>query len=123
MITIVNDHPISPVHLNKLCQAWFGTFVKIVVDIEQNIIAVGGELHADAEAKLLEQGSKQCNIWGANYYPYKQSAEKRLEYTALINIRPGADNPGMEIMSAEIRLKVKTLAEQLLLKPDDKLTL
>lgn len=120
MITILKDNPISQENLTLLCQAWFGSFVKIVVDVELEILAAGGELHADAEAKLLEQGSLQGNIWGANFYPFKP-ADKRLEYTALINIRPRDDNPGMEIISPEIRTKVKYLAEHLLLKTDQTL--
>jgi len=39
--------------------------VKAVVDIDQRIMAIGGELHSDEEAVLLEQGSLQKNLWGA----------------------------------------------------------
>ena len=43
--------------------------VKYVVDVERGVVAIGGELHADAEQVLLEQGSRQADLWGANYYP------------------------------------------------------
>lgn len=33
--------------------------VKAVVDIEQGIMAIGGELHSDEEAALPDQGSLQ----------------------------------------------------------------
>jgi len=116
-IKILNNK-ISPEELQELCDEYFGTFVKFVVDIEKEIIAIGGELHADAEAELLERGSMQKNIWGANYYPYRD-AENRVEYTALINIRPRDDNPAMEILDDDICAKVRSLAEEYILAPDE----
>ena len=75
----------------------------IVIDVETEKIAVGGELHADAEKILLEQGSRHSSIWGANFYPWNEP-DKRIEYTALINIRPKQDNPSMEILSEKIKM-------------------
>ena len=112
--------PLSKPELRELCAVYFKTFVKFVADIEQGIMAVGGELHADGEALLIEQDSKQSNLWGANFYPGKPPIE-RLEYTALINIRPRDENFGMEISDLAIQSKVKELAEKLLLAPDDTL--
>ena len=37
----------------------FSDYVKFVVDVERRILAVGGELHVDAEAEMLERGSSQ----------------------------------------------------------------
>ncbi|GBD92611.1 hypothetical protein BMS3Abin05_00183 [bacterium BMS3Abin05] len=94
--------------------------VKIVVDVGRGIIAVGGELHADAEEVLLEAGSKQGDLWGANYYPWNPP-ELRIEFTALINIRPHDDNPTMEIINFEIRKRIQSLVENLLLGRDEEL--
>ena len=69
----------------------FSEMIKFVVDIQQEILALGGELHADGESVLLEQGSQQADLWGGNYYPARPG-EKRIEYTSLINIRPSAGN-------------------------------
>ena len=104
--------------LIQLCDESFVTFVKIVVDVDKNILAIDGELHADAEAILINQGSKQSNIWGANYYPYKEEVE-RLEYTALINIRPRDDNPDMEILSEEVRKTIRSLCHRYLLQESE----
>ena len=41
--------------------------------------------YSDAEELLINEGSNQENIWGANLYPYK-SGDERLEYTSLINL-------------------------------------
>ncbi|MCF7796447.1 MAG: DUF5674 family protein [Lentisphaeria bacterium] len=118
MITILKDQQITPEKLKQLCEEWFGTFVKFVADVETKTIAVGGELHSDAEAILLEKGANQKDIWGANFYPF-DPPEQRLEFTSLINIRPRDDNPAMEIMDPNIRQEVQELAETLLLHPDE----
>ena len=106
--------------LRSLCDAWFGKMVKIVVDIEMKIIAVGGELHADAEHLLVQQGSQQSNLWGANFYP-KNGPNERIEYTALMNIRPHQDNPSMEILSDAVKSCVKDIVERFLLNVYEKL--
>jgi hypothetical protein len=110
-ITIIEER-IARQELARLVEEFFGDMVKIVVDVRREVIAVGGELHADAEQLLLEQGSRQADLWGANYYPGR-SAEECLECTALINIRPSQDNPSMEIQDAETREKVRSITERL----------
>ena len=49
--------------LLELTNAWFKSFVKFVVDIKTGKLAVGGELHSDAELLLLENGAEQSNLW------------------------------------------------------------
>jgi len=58
--------------------------IKIVVDIENEILAGGSGMHYECEQLLLEEGSTQENLWGANWYPDEQS----IEFESLINIRP-----------------------------------
>jgi len=82
--------------------------VKYVVDIERGVAAVGGELHADAEGLLLESGSSQHDLWGANYYP-DRSRDTCIEFTSLINIRPTENNPGMEIVDAQLQERVREI--------------
>lgn len=117
MIRILSER-IEPDELKRLCDEYFISFVKFVADVKKGIIAVGGELHSDAESELISQGSNQRDIWGANFYPYKPP-EKRIEYTALINIRPRDDNPSMEIKDRQVRIEIKKLAEKLILSYDD----
>lgn len=105
---VITDQPIDPAALAQLVAAWFGDMVKLVVDPRRQIIAVGGELHADAEQLLLESGSQQADLWGANYYPGR-GPEDGVEYTALINIRPSQDNPSMEIQDPGTRDRVRDL--------------
>ena len=86
------------------------SYVKLAVDIEQGILAGGGEFHADCEAVLLENGSKQVDIWGADWYPLTQE----VGYESLINIRPRQNNRSMEIQDPIIREKVAQIVQQLL---------
>ena len=87
--------------------------VKYVVDVRREIAAVGGELHADEEALLLEKGSRQEDLWGANYYPGK-GAEGCIEYTSLINIRPAQGNRSMLIEDEDVRKKVREITQALI---------
>lgn len=85
-------------------------YIKLAVDVERNILAGGGEYHADCEEVLLEDGSHQGDIWGADWYP-----ESRIvEFGALINIRPHQGNRGMEIEDPKLRERIETIIRTLL---------
>lgn len=110
---LITHEPISPSTLQQYCEQWFGDMVKVVVDIETEEIALGGSLHADAESLLLEKGSVQKNLWGANIYPVNKPG-RQIEYTALINIRPYQDNTSMYIQDKIVRNKVYTIVKKLI---------
>ena len=82
--------------------------VKAVVDIEREVIALDAELHSDLEALLLEDGSKQKNIWGINLYPDLR-AEEFIEFDSLINIRPSEGNRSRNVENEEIRKKIMSI--------------
>jgi len=107
------DHPIEPAEIDRLAGLFFKDMVKYVVDIERRVAAIGGELHADAEEMLLEAGSRQSDLWGANFYPDKDPDE-RIEYTSLINIRPGQGNRSMFIEDPEVRDRVREVTLELI---------
>lgn len=109
---VVIDRPIEPEQLRALVERFFEDMVKYVVDVERGVIAVGGELHADAEVMLLEQGSRQSDLWGANYLPGRGEAGC-IEYTSLINIRPAQDNPSMEVQDQGLRDRIRELTFRL----------
>ena len=83
--------PITRTELKKIAEERFGDLVKAVVDIETGAMAISGELHADEEAALLEQGSKQRNLWGINLYP-DITDENWIEFDSMINVRPSQNN-------------------------------
>jgi hypothetical protein len=99
---------IEPPELARLVRLFFEDMVKYVVDIERRVAAVGGELHADAEQLLLESGSRQSDLWGANYYPGR-GPDDCIEYTSLINIRPSHGNRSMQIEDPAIRERLREI--------------
>lgn|SRR3989338_7963067 len=76
--------PLKPEEVAALAAETFGDMIKLVVDVRQEILVAGGALHADGEQLLLDDGSDQNDLWGANYFPAKASS-KRLEYSSMIN--------------------------------------
>ena len=108
MIHIIRDTA-SEQHITQMLEM-LRSYIKLAVDIERGILAGGGALHADCEAELLEDGSKQEHIWGADWIPETQE----VRYEALINIRPRQDNPSMEILDSDIRMRVEGIARSLL---------
>lgn len=85
-------------------------YIKLAVDVERGVLAGGGAMHADCETVLLEDGSKQKDVWGADWIP----ASQEVTYESLINLRPGQGNLSMELMDEELRTKVRQIASALL---------
>jgi len=98
--------------LRELAMQQFGDMVKVVVDVEQGIMAIAGELHSDEEAILLDQGSLQRNLWGINLYPEK-SNEEWIEFDSMINVRPSAGNRSRYVESGQIRETVTKIVQRL----------
>jgi hypothetical protein len=88
----------------------YGTYIKVAVDVGRNTLVGGGEYHADCEEALLEDGSRQEDIWGADWYPESRA----VGFGALINIRPDQGNRGMEIENPQLRERVETIVRHLL---------
>jgi hypothetical protein len=109
---VVLERRIEQSELRRLVER-FEDMVKYVVDVESGRLAVGGEMHADAEQVLLDSGARQSNLWGANYYPGR-GRDGCIEYTSLINIRPAAGNRGMELQDPALRARVRELTFALL---------
>ncbi len=105
--------PIEQAELARLVDRYFRDMVKLVVDVRRRRVAVGGELHADGERLLLDDGSRQGDLWGANYYP-EVGPDRCIEYTALVNIRPSQGNPSMEILDPNTREMVREIAFELI---------
>jgi hypothetical protein len=91
--------------LKQMAEKMFGTLVKAVVDIEKKIMAVDADLHADEESALLENGSKQKNLWGINIYP-EMTGDDFIEFDSMINLRPSQGNRSRGVDNPEIRGKI-----------------
>ena len=92
--------------LKKMSDSLFDNMVKAVVDIEKDLIAVDAELHSDLEALLLENGSKQNNLWGINLYPESIKNDNFVEFDSMINMRPSQGNKSRNVENTEIRSKI-----------------
>ena len=112
MPTRIIKDSIPKAELAEIAKEQFGDLVKAVVDVEQGIMAIGGELHADEEAALLEQGSRQEDLWGINLYPNKPE-EEWLEFDSMINVRPSQDNRSRGVENNETREKIKQVIKKL----------
>lgn len=108
------DKKITESELREIAKDFYGDMIKGVVDIEQEILAMGGEYHIDANMVLIKNGSKQKNIWGFNWY-FDKPQDERIEYISLINIRPAQGNIAMEIQDASLRDAIKTIILKYLL--------
>lgn len=98
--------------LEEFAKARFGDLVKAVVDIEKEIMAIGGELHADEEALLLEQGSKQENLWGINLYPAIKG-DDFIEFNSMINLRPAQNNRSRGVENLKLREQIRKIVNKL----------
>ncbi len=84
------------------------SYIKLAVDIKREIVAGGGMLHADCEALLLDDESKQKDIWGADWLP----DSKEVRFEALINIRPRQNNRSMIIQDKKICRKIEKIVRK-----------
>ncbi len=109
MIHIIRE-PATPEQVAEMSETFGRLLIKLAVDVRKGILAGGGELHADCEQVLLKDGSRQEEIWGADWYP--NTGEVGLE--ALINIRPRQQNYGMEIQDPDLRVQVEVIVRRLM---------
>jgi len=95
--------------LSEMAENMYGSFVKAAVDLENEILVVDAELHADEEQYLLERGSKQQHLWGINIYPQQAGTDKFIEFDSMINIRPRQHNMSRGVENPEIREQITAL--------------
>lgn len=104
---------ISVASLEEMADAMFGNLVKAVVDVEQGIMAVDGEMHSDEEALLLGEGSKQGDLWGINLYPAQFGTPRFIEFDSIINIRPRQGNRSRSVDDVAVRAAITSIVELL----------
>jgi len=100
-IRVVRD-TVSRDELTEFAKQQFGDMTKAVVDLEQGIMAIGGEFHSDEEAVLLDQGSAQRHLWGVNLYSDKP-LDEWIEFDSMINVRPSGGNRSRYVENSDIR--------------------
>ena len=99
----------TPTQLTEMLEE-LDPIIKLAVDVRRKILAGGGLMHADCEAVLIENGSQQDDIWGANWIPTTQT----IEFEALINIRPRNQNYSITIQNPVVKQQVENISRELL---------
>jgi len=97
--------------LKQIAAHLYGEMVKAVVDVDRELIAVDAELHCDLEALLLEDGSKQKNLWGINLYPELQQ-DALIEFDSLINVRPSQENMSRGVENEATRQSIVAVVKK-----------
>ena len=105
--------PITRERLTELAVAGFGDLIKAVVDCRRRVMVVGGELHADEEQWLLDDGSTQADLWGINLYPADPSADW-IEFDSMINVRPAQGNPSRGVENETTRAIIRSIVQELI---------
>jgi hypothetical protein len=108
-------NPITLKHLREIAEVQFGDIVKAVVDVSKAVMVIGGELHADEEALLLDLGCKQNDIWGINLYPDDYGNDDWIEFDSMINVRPGQSNRSRFIENPELRRQIREIVNKLVI--------
>lgn len=88
--------------------AFYGSRIKVAVDLKRHILAGGGEWHADCRDVLCAQESNQEDVWGGAYYPDTQ----QVDFLSHINIRPQQGNIERYIGLPEIRTKLEEIVRE-----------
>ena len=103
---ITQSQPFSTEQIQEL-SVKFSVYIKTVIDLKNKICSAGMNRHFEGEQILLQQGSKQSNIWGGGI----DLKTMEIDYNSFINIRPRDNNTKNDIQSEEIRKQYQRLTK------------
>ena len=112
MPTQIVSAAISRDELRRIAEQQFGDFVKAVVDVQRQLMAIGAELHADEEAVLMQDGSRQGDLWGINLY-LARAGDDLIEFDSMINVRPSQGNRSREVEDGAIQRLIRNIVGRL----------
>jgi hypothetical protein len=90
--------PYTKGEIQKLREQYTG-YIKTVIDVEKKICSAGCDRHFESEKILLDQGSKQDNVWGGGI----DLETMTIDSNSFINIRPNQGNTSNEIQDPAVR--------------------
>lgn len=85
----------------------FDVYIKTVIDVEKKICSAGANRHFESEKILLDQDSKQSDLWGGGI----DLETKIVDFNSFINIRPSDNNRDRYIQNPKVQQKFKKLTE------------
>jgi len=103
---ITKDKPFTNDEIEKLKEE-FDVYIKTVIDLKRKICSAGCDRHYESEKILLEDGSKQSDLWGGGI----DLETKIIDFNSFINIRPTDKNTSNEIQDASIREEYEKLTK------------
>lgn len=103
-MTITKSEPYTKEEIKKLREL-FDVYIKTVIDIEKKVCSAGCDRHFESENILLEQGSRQSDLWGGGI----DVETKVIDGNSFINIRPSDNNMSNEIQDSTARKKFEDL--------------
>jgi len=107
------DVNISIEELKLLSEKMFEPLVKAVVDVIERVMVIDAGLHSDEELCLLEQGSKQQDLWGINLWPDEYGTDEFVEFDSMINIRPSQGNRSRGVDDESIQRLILEIVSEL----------
>ena len=87
----------------------YGEYLKLTVDLENEILVAGCELHTDGEMMLIKEGGRTEDIWGGGI----NLETKTLDTVAVMNLRSNLENSSMEILDPKRREKFFSVVKKL----------
>jgi hypothetical protein len=91
----------------KTLRELFDVYIKTVIDIENKICSAGADRHFESETILLNEGSKQSNLWGGGI----DIEAKIIDCNSFINIRPRNKNTSNEIQDKKLRKRFENISK------------
>jgi hypothetical protein len=103
---LTKSTPFTKDEIDLLCEQ-FESYIKTVIDLDKKICSAGCDRHFESEKLLLDQGSKQENIWGGGI----DLETKTIDGNSFINIRPTQGNTSNEIQDEKIRITYENVTK------------
>ena len=103
---ITKNEPYAKEEIAKLREL-FDVYIKTVIDVKRKICSAGCDRHFDSEKILLEQDSKQEDLWGGGI----DLETIVIDCNSMINIRPSQGNTSNEIQNSNIRKEFEELTK------------
>lgn len=107
MIHVIAAGQATPEQLQEMLAA-MQTYIKVAVDVKRRVLAGGGAMHVDCESTLLDQGSEEGDIWGADWHPDNHT----IQFEAMLNLRPKQGNHALSITDPRVRGTVETVIRE-----------
>lgn len=103
---ITKTNPFTKEEIKRLKEQ-FSTYIKTVIDVDKKVCSAGADRHFESEKILLEQESKQSDLWGGGI----DVETKVIDFKSFINIRPSDNNRSNEIQDPKIREEFEKLTK------------